>query len=85
MCVCVSESSVCVHAKPSIDSQSVAEATALTQQPYKVALLQTSVSALTGKYQYLQFYLFIFWKEKQFIKNCEKRSCCQCEMPKIIY
>lgn len=44
-CVCV-----CRHAKPSIDSLSVAEATAFTQQPYKVALLQTSVSELTGKY-----------------------------------
>lgn len=72
MSVC--ESIVCVHAKPSIDSQSVAEATALTQQPYKVALLQTSVSALTGKYQYLQFYFFIYLerRERQFSRNGEK-------------
>lgn len=53
MCLCV-----CVHAKPSINSLSVAKATALTQQSYKVALLQTSVSVLTGKYQHLDFYLF---------------------------
>lgn len=63
MCVSVCESSVCVHAKPSIDSQSVAEATALTQQPYKVALLQTSVSALTGKYQYLVLFLYFLGEE----------------------
>lgn len=62
MSVC--ESSVCVHAKPSINSLSVAEATALTQQPYKVALLQTSISVLTGKYQYLRFYLFSVEEEK---------------------
>lgn len=56
--------SLCVHAKPSINSLSVAEATALTQQSYKVALLQTSVSVLTGKYQHLHFYLFSGEEEK---------------------
>lgn len=65
MCVCERESSVCAHAKPSIDYQSVTEATALNQQPYKVALLQTLVSALAGKYQYQYstlLFIYFFWE-----------------------
>ena len=74
MCVCVCVC-VCVHAKASIDSQSVTEAAALTQQPCKVASVQTSVSALTGKYQYLQFDVFIFvGTVRKFIRHGEKEQ-----------
>lgn len=66
MAVC--ESSQCVYAKPSIDSQSVAEATALTQQPYKVALLQTSGNTSI----YLQLFILLGKRERQFMRNSEK-------------
>ena len=78
MCLCVC---VCVHAKASIDSQSVAEATALTQQPCRVASVQTSVSALTGKYQHLRFDKFIFVGTVR--KTRWKRAGCQRRRPKL--